>query len=131
MADDFRQMQREFGEVVGLRDTEAQTLAAIVKECMAGPGLAMGGAGAVGMAGAGSVAIPVIGAVPGWLAGFAAGMAAGTFMCTMARRGAVVEQLKQSMEFSGLSRPDEATALTLLRQELFRRSPAGAPRSSA
>ena len=127
MPDDMRQMQLKLAAILGLRNSESQTMWAIARECAATKGAAMGAAGAVGMAGAGAVMVPGIGSVPGWLAGFAAGWVAGTFMCTVATRTLVIEALKDSIEFSGMSRPDEATALAMLRGELFRMTTPATP----
>ena len=122
MDQDMKRMQRDFGEVLGLRDTEAQTMAAIVKECARTYGMVLGTTGAVGMAGAGSVLVPGIGAVPGWLAGFAGGFVGGTLMCTVARRGAVIEALKRSMSDARGGRVSDTQAMSALREELFRLS---------
>ncbi|WP_205749010.1 hypothetical protein [Frigidibacter oleivorans] len=122
-----RQMQRELGTLLGLEQTEARTLAAIIRHCALKGGIPLGGAGAVGMAGAGTVVIPVVGAVPGWLAGFAAGFVGGTLMCTLAQRGVVVQSLKQTLSSVSGRSPSETDALVQLRQTLARVGKASVP----
>lgn len=113
------QTLRSLTSILNLRDTEAETLIAVINHC-ARIGIATGGAGAVGMAGAGSVIVPGVGAVPGWLIGFAAGWAGGTAICTMAHRGVVVEGLKQLLSNAKRSPVSESQALAALKSELSR-----------
>jgi hypothetical protein len=66
---------------------EQETLWDITQRCARHAGVPMGGATAVAMASVGSVAIPGVGAVPGWLLGFLVGAASGTTMCVIMNYG--------------------------------------------
>ena len=117
--DDFRALQKNFTSVLGLNDSEAETMRAILRHCMIKGGLPLGGFAGVAIAGAGAVVVPGLGAVPGWLAGFAAGFASGTLMCTMAHRGAVIEALKQTLSQNALpGRPSQGSEIMQLRAAL-------------
>ena len=113
------QTLRSLTAILNLRDSEAETLRAVINHC-AKFGVATGGAGAVAMAGAGSVVVPGVGAVPGWLVGFAAGWAGGTAVCTMAHRGLVIEALKQTVSSAKRTPVSESQALMALKTELSR-----------
>lgn len=106
-------------ELLNLRSSEAETMGAVLRHC-AEFGVALGGGAAVVTAGAGTIIVPGLGAVPGWLAGFAAGWASGTLACTMANRGIVIEALKQTLSDAGRPAADEGQAIARLRGELDR-----------
>ena len=106
-------------ELLNLRSTEAATLKAVLKHCSK-VGTALGAGAGVATAGAGSIIVPGVGAVPGWLVGFAAGFVSGTAMCTMAHRGFVIEALKQTLSDAGKPAGGDGAALALLRSELDR-----------
>jgi hypothetical protein len=113
---------RTLTTILNLRDTEAETLRAVLNHCSKF-GVATGGAAAVGMAGAGSVMVPGVGAVRGWIVGFAAGWAGGTVMCTMAHRGLVIESLKQTLSSAKRVPVTESQAVVALKTELGRTRP--------
>ena len=94
-------------------------MAAVIKRCSA-YGLATAGSGAVVMAGAGAVTIPLVGSVPGWVAGFLAGFVGGTVLCTMVQRGVVIEALKKAASAHYGRSMSSDDAIAALRTELFR-----------
>lgn len=72
---------------------EQETVWKIAQRCARTTGMATAGAGLIAGAGAGTVTIPGIGAIPGALAGFLAGLVGGTAMCTIAN-ASLREQLR-------------------------------------
>lgn len=120
---DERELQREYSKLLGLHGTELETMTAIIRHCAVKGGMPLGAVGGVGMASAGSVAVPGVGAVPGWLVGFAAGFASGTLMCTMAQRGVVIEALKRLLSTNEHDVRSERDALNALHLTLSRLGP--------
>lgn len=84
---DFRQFQDTLvkNELIGYSPSQLRFLWNTAKQCYRTLGIPMGVATGLATAGAGSVAIPGVGAIPGWVAGFLAGAASGTVMCTIAK----------------------------------------------
>lgn len=78
-SDEFRQQMLAMG-IISYREHES--LWSIARRCAGTMGVPMGGAGLVMGAGAGTVTIPGVGAVPGAVAGFLAGFVAGTVTCS-------------------------------------------------
>ena len=78
MPADFRQQLMSMGIV---RYDQHQTLWSVAKHCARTMGVPGAGGLAVLGAGAGSVTVPVLGAVPGYVAGMLAGFAMGTGSC--------------------------------------------------
>lgn len=72
---------------------EQETLFQIAKRCARTTGIPTAAAGGLLAMNAGTVIIPGIGAVPGYVAGALAGLFAGTLSCTMLNASAK-EQLK-------------------------------------
>lgn len=64
---------------------DVKYLFSVAKQCAKTFGVASGLTAGTMMAGAGSVTIPGVGAVPGYVAGFLAGMVGGTAICTLQR----------------------------------------------
>lgn len=84
---DFRKFQDTLikNELIGYSPSKVKFLWNTAKHCYKTLGIPMGVATGLATAGAGSVAIPGVGAVPGWVAGFLAGAVSGTTMCTIAK----------------------------------------------
>jgi hypothetical protein len=78
MTRDFRRQMLAMGIV---RYDEHETLWSAARHCARKMGVPMAGGLAVVGAGAGSVTLPVLGAVPGYVAGMLAGFAIGTGSC--------------------------------------------------
>lgn len=110
---------KALGEMLNLHDSEAKTMAAVLRHCSKF-GMTTGGGIAVATAGVGAVMVPGVGSVPGWLVGFASGFAGGTLVCTIAHRGIVVEGLKRLMSEGGEEVGGEGAAVFRLRTTLAR-----------
>lgn len=65
------------------RPDEIAYLFEVAKSCARLSGLPLGAAMGAATAGVGSVIVPGIGSVPGWLVGVMAGFFSGTIMCTV------------------------------------------------
>lgn len=69
--------------VKGVSDEDLVLLWRVAKDCSRTMGMQFAAGGAAAGAAAGSMTIPGIGAVPGWLVGAAAGWVGGTAVCTV------------------------------------------------
>lgn len=83
----FREFQDTLvkNELIGYSHSQKLFLWNTAKQCFKMAGIPMGTGIGYMTAGAGSVTIPGIGAIPGWVAGFLAGAISGTVMCTIAK----------------------------------------------
>ena len=98
MSDDSLQnFRRELIKLGILSYQEQDRLFDIGMRCARTSGIALGGAGAVMGAGTANVVLPLIGTVPGAVAGFLAGLATGTMACTALHYG-MKDQLRTLLD---------------------------------
>lgn len=79
--------RREMVKLGFLSYSDQDTLYSIAKQCAKKVGIPMGAGGLVVGANIGAVSIPLVGTIPGAVAGFLAGVAGGTMTCTIAHYG--------------------------------------------
>lgn len=93
-----QQFAKEIAKYGYFSTQEHATLLDVAKRCARISGLPM--ASAVGVVGAkaGSVTVPGVGAVPGWVAGVLAGLITGTGMCLSVQYG-LKEELQKLLRF--------------------------------
>ena len=77
--------------------SDVKYLLQAAKSCARTLGLASGASAGVALAGVGSVTIPGVGAVPGYVAGFLAGLVGGTAVCTI-QRASIKRELDQMLQ---------------------------------
>jgi hypothetical protein len=95
--DNLQNFRRELIKLGILSYSEQDRLYDIALRCARTSGVALGGAGAVMGAGTANVMLPIIGTVPGAVAGFLAGLATGTMACTALHYG-MKDQLRALLD---------------------------------